>query len=290
VKTSTVVTPNHTHDVEIGTTTTTSEQAHRHELFSGPLPGTVTPDTYFNVYDKDGYPVMRVPCLKVQAVVPWSMPVVDAHSHNVDYGTKTSAAGGGAHSHDVEIGTVTSASGGGAHSHQVSGQTTDTIDDHTHDVNIGTVTSAAGGGAHSHSVSGQTTDTIDDHTHTVNIGTVTSASGGGSHSHQVSGQTTSTVDHHTHDVPIGSHSHEIDFGIYEEDIAGRTLSAKLYDPSGALVKNFGVILTGEGKKVLDLTEYFKELKIGFWRLELTASARLRCRLLFYELCKMYAQY
>jgi hypothetical protein len=113
------------------------------------------------------------------------------------------------------------------------------------------------------------------HTHDVNIGTVTSASGAGSHSH---------------DVTIDAHTHDIDFGIYEEDITGRTLSAKLYDPDGNVLKDFGTVLTGEDNDVLDLSEYFENLKYGMYRLVLTASGRLRARLVFYELCKMYAQY
>jgi len=224
-----------------------------------------------------------------------------------DLGTKTSGPSGG-HSHSVS--GVTTSSGGG-----VTRTTTYTTPSHTHDVVIGATTSAATGlfyhmaykvdsviahdsGYLIGSYSGKDFPSTE-HTHTVDFGTKTTESGGGSHrhsvtipshTHQVSGQTTSTVDDHTHNVPIGSHNHEIDFGIYEEDITGRTLSAKLYDPSGTLVKDFGVITSGEESVTLDLTSYFEELKYGFWRLELTASGRLRARLLYYELCKMYAQY
>jgi len=224
-----------------------------------------------------------------------------------------------------DLGTKTSGPSGG-HSHSVSGATTTVVTpNHTHEVHIGAVTSAAAG-AHRHKIAEEvglpaggweprkfkalspggidiyfdlcagftvdlmTLEAAPAHTHTIDYGTKTSESGGGSHSHTVSGQTTSTIDDHTHNVPIGSHDHAIDFGIYEEPITGRTLSAKLYDPSGALVKDFGVVITGEGKVVIDLTDYFKTLKYGFWRLVLTASGRLRCRMLFYELCKMYAQY
>jgi len=121
---------------------------------------------------------------------------------------------------------------------------------HSHDVAIGTVTSASGGGT-----------------------TVTSASGGGSHSH---------------DVTIPDHTHGIDYGIYEEAITGRTLSAILYDPDGNLLEDFGVVCTGEDSQIIDLSDYFSTLKYGMYRLELTASGRLRARLIFYELCKMYA--
>jgi len=93
---------------------------------------------------------------------------------------------------------------------------------------------------------------------------------------------------HTHDVSLPNHTHPIDFGIYEEAITGRTLSAKLYDPDNQLVKDFGVILTGESDLILDLSQYFEALKYGMYRLELTASARLRARLVYYELCLMYA--
>ena len=117
-----------------------------------------------------------------------------------------------------------------------------------------------------------TYESADPHSHTVNFGTKTTASGGGSHSH---------------DVDIPDHTHDIDFGIYEEDITGRTLSAKLYDPDGNLLHDFGTILTGEGNVTLDLTGYFATLKYGFYRVELSASGRMRVRLVFYELCRMY---
>lgn len=96
-----------------------------------------------------------------------------------------------------------------------------------------------------------------------------------------------SVGDHTHTVNIPNHTHPINFGIYEEDIAGRTLSAALYDPDGNLLKDFGTILTGEGSITLDLTGYFSPLKYGFYRVELTASGRMRVRLVFYELCRMY---
>lgn len=126
------------------------------------------------------------------------------------------------------------------------------------------------------------------HSHTLSC--VTSESGGGSHDHNVSGQTAEAVTNHTHSVTIDDHTHEIDFGIYEEAITGRTLSAILYDPNGNILKNFGVVLTGEDSDILDLSEYFKTLKYGMYRVVLSASNRLRARLVFYELCKMYAQY
>ena len=185
-----------------------------------------------------------------------------------------------------------------------------TLINHTHNVVIGTKTSA-GGGAHRHKmfelvgayenyedykykcmdvVQGVeryvrinvdsdrplwTYEEVTDHTHDVVIGTVTSQSGGGSHSHAVT---------------LPDHTHGIDFGIYEEAIAGRTLSAILYDPDGNMVKDFGVVCTGEDSVILDLSEYFETLKYGTWRLDLSASGRIRARLLYYELCKMYAQY
>ena len=198
------------------------------------------------------------------------------HTHNVTIGN---------HTHDVAIGTKTSASGGQHRHLMFSGTLTDPGDieykyvcsdgagnlnveikiksdgqsdlytyqatgSHTHDVNIGTVTSASGGGT-----------------------TVTSASGGGSHSH---------------DVTIPDHTHDITYGIYEEGISGRTLSAILYDPDGNLLKDFGVVCTGEDSQVIDLSDYFSTLKYGMYRLVLSASGRLRARLIFYELCKMYA--
>jgi len=94
--------------------------------------------------------------------------------------------------------------------------------------------------------------------------------------------------HPDHAHLVYDHTHPIDFGIYEEDIAGRTLSAKLYDPDGVLLKDFGVVTTGEADVILDLSPYFETLKYGMYYLELTASARLRARLVFYELCLMYA--
>ena len=236
-----------------------------------------------------------------------------SHTHDVVIGAKTSA-GGGAHSHSVTgatstsvkpdhthnvvIGTKTSY-GGGVHKHvigayqlgappaadakvilmdyneaacqyvyaykiSVNDPYTGTTAAHTHDVNIGTPTSESGGASHAHSVSGQTASAVGTHTHSVNYGTKTSESG------------------------AGAHGHDIDYGIYEEAITGRTLSAKLYDPKDNLLKDFGVITTGEEDVILDLSEYFETLKYGMYRLELTASGRIRARLVYYELGIMFA--
>jgi hypothetical protein len=224
-----------------------------------------------------------------------------------------------------DLGTKTSVAGGG-HSHSVSGATSSaTLASHTHDVVIGTKTSTAEA-EHKHPITSaayypyQTpTDMIpfyelggnpsfyvavtrgyggtpftygapSPHSHDVDYGTKTSAAGGASHTHTVSGQTAYAVTDHTHDVPIGSHDHGINFGIYEEDVTGRSISAALYDPDGNLVKDFGTVLTGEGNDTLDLSGYFEGAKRGMWRLVLSATGRVRVRLVFYELCKMYAQY
>jgi len=93
---------------------------------------------------------------------------------------------------------------------------------------------------------------------------------------------------HDHSVTIPNHTHPIEYSIYEEAITGRTLSAKLYDPEDNLLKDFGVITTGEDDLILDLSDYFETLQHGMFRLELTASGRLRSRLIYYELCVMSA--
>ena len=213
-----VTIPNHTHDVNIGTKTSTSESTLKHIIAEAPETGTFTPDAYMDVFDVNGAIIASINVKRYATATPYTIGDAQAHSHNVNYGTKTSSAGGGT-----------------------------------------TVTSAAGGGT-----------------------TVTSASGGGSHSHNV------TIPNHTHDVTIPNHTHGIDYGIYEEGISGRTLSAILYDPDGNLLKDFGVVCTGEDSQVIDLSDYFSTLKYGMYRLELSASGRLRARLVFYELCKMYA--
>jgi len=220
-------------------------------------------------------------------------------------GLVTSKATLPSHTHDVSIGTKTSVSGG-RHSHSVSGVTSGASGSHRHEIlhymddvptpaterryegyfegavmaevdiesganrNMETYEQAAD---HSHTVSGQTAEAAGSHTHDVNVGVVTSESGGGSH---------------THDVDIPDHTHDIDYGIYEEDVAGRTLSAKLYDPDGNLVHDFGVITTGEDDETIDLSSYFSNLKYGMYKLTLEASGRIRVRLVFYELCVMYA--
>jgi len=200
--------------------------------------------------------------------------------------TKTSTATTPSHTHDVVIGAVTSGASG-KHRHMMfewindTPQTTD-LDKYGCRTSVAaSITLNIDQGAN---VNLYTEEEISDHTHSVNYGTKTSASGGASHTHDV------TIDDHTHQVTLPDHTHGIDFGIYEEDIAGRTLSAVLYDPSGSLVKDFGVVCTGEDSVILDLSEYFETLQYGTWRLELSASGRLRARLLYYELCKMYAQF
>jgi len=204
-----VTIPDHTHNVTIGIKTSTSESTHKHVIAEAPETGTFTPDAYMDVFDVNGAIIASINVKRYATATPYTIGAAQAHSH------------------DVNIGTVTSASGGGT-----------------------TVTSAAGGGT-----------------------TVTSASGGGSHSH---------------DVTIPDHTHDITYGIYEEDISGRTLSAILYDPDGNLLEDFGVVCTGEDSQIIDLSDYFSTLKYGMYRLELSASGRLRARLVFYELCKMYA--
>ncbi|MBA7483240.1 hypothetical protein ES707_18751 [subsurface metagenome] len=132
--------------------------------------------------------------------------------------------------------------------------------------------------AHTHEISGQTATAVGNHTH------------GMAHTHEISGQTATAVGTHTHDVTLEDHTHALDFGIYEESIAGRTLSAILYDPDGNELKDFGVLLTGEDSDIVDLTDYFETLSYGMYKMVLSASGRLRARLIFYELCKMYAQF
>lgn len=231
----------------------------------------------------------------------------------------TGAAAGGA--------AVKTSSGGGVHNHTVTGATSSAVTpSHTHQVIIGEKTSAGSGGAHRHKIFDYFGDTVGDprlrvfygtksdsdpvgvvftiaenvdlyswtyndaHTHIIDIATPTSESGGGNHSHTVSGQTTSEQANHTHTVTLTNHTHDIVYGIYEEDITGRTLSAILYDPDGNVLENFGVILTGEDSDIIDLTDHFETLEYGMYKMVLSASGRLRARLVFYELCKMYAQY
>jgi len=178
------------------------------------------------------------------------------------------------HTHDVNIGTKTSAAAG-AHRHTMfkwRSNTPVTASEREYEVYTSPTTSMRVNVWTENAEDMLTFEEAPSHTHDVDIGTVTSASGGGSHSH---------------DVTIPDHTHPISFGIYEEDISGRTLSAQLYDPDGNLLHDFGTILTGEGNVTLDLTSYFSTLKYGFYRVELSASGRMRVRLVFYELCRMY---
>ena len=86
------------------------------------------------------------------------------------------------------------------------------------------------------------------HSHDVNIGTVTSASGGGSHSHDVNiGTVTSAAGGgaHSHDVYLGSHSHGLDYGIYEYS----TLYNVDIKVNGTSLGSYGDV------NDLDITEY-----------------------------------
>ena len=236
-----------------------------------------------------------------------------AHGHTVTGVTSgasstSTTVGGGAHSHSV-TGVTSGASsesttvgGGGLHHHKMfqyyGAETGDPrlrvffcsdivggmvgvvftsqqdVDLYTWSVNI----NHTHGMQHTHSVSGQTAVAVGNHAH------------GMQHTHTVSGQTAVAVTNHTHTVTLDDHTHEIDFGIYEEAITGRTLSGILYDPDGNVLEDFGVILTGEDSDILDLTDHFETLNYGMYKMVLSASGRLRARLVFYELCKMYAQY
>ena len=232
----------HSHQVVIGFETSQNESTHKHKIGGVTVDEVKAISGFMALYDDEGGLLARVLTEHLSSGQPYTYGMAQAHSHGVDYGTKTSNASFGLHDHSV------------------SGQTTDTEDDHTHNVDFGTKTSEYKTATHSHSVI---------------IGTPTSESGGGEHDH---------------DVTIDDHVHGIDFGIYEEDIVGRTLSAVLYDPENVVLKDFGVVLTGEDSDILDLTDYFETLKYGMYRVVLTASGRLRARLVFYELCKMYAQH
>jgi len=219
-----------------------------------------------------------------------------AHSHTVT--GATSSATIAAHTHDVTIGTKTS-SASGTHLHPMFVYINDSPDPLTNRKYIGRKVTGVDMDVNLYTAEPYSLDTgycYATHTHDVDYGTKTSASGGASHTHTVSGQTAETVtDHshgmeHTHQVTLPNHTHDIDFGIYEEAITGRTLSAVLYDPDGNVVKDFGVVCTSEDSQIIDVSAYFSPLKYGTWRLVLSASGRLRARILYYELCKMYAQY
>lgn len=258
--TSSSETPSHTHQVSIGVKTSSETGVHKH-LLGEVESGSVTPDAYMNLFDING---------DLCGVLNIDRAGTELDPHT--FGTV------GDHTHTVDVGTPTSESGGGNHSHTVTGQTAEATTDHTHNVDIGTPTSANQSVSHSHTVSGQTAEAVAAHTH------------GMAHTHGVSGQTAEAVANHTHDVVLADHTHDIDFGIYEESITGRTLSAILYNPDDVELKDFGVVLTGEDSDILDLTDYFETLTYGMYKIVLSASGRLRARLVFYELCKMYAQY
>ena len=177
-----------------------------------------------------------------------------------------------------------------SHAHSVSGQTAESSGSHSHVVNnvweptskvCPSVTQMR---AHSHTGVTKdydsTSDTGGSQGHSHSYYRTEDLETGGVHSHAVSGVTSGSG--------AGVHGHDIDYGIYEEGIAGKTLSAKLYDPDGNLLKDLGVVTTGEDDVELDLSDYFETLKYGTYELRLTASGRLRVRLVYYELGIMFA--
>ena len=189
------------------------------------------------------------------------------------------------HRHDVKIDTATSTVETPSHTHTVSGQTAESSGAHAHGfdrVDWERKTGTTEG--HTHIYWDQyTIEIFTSGAHTHSVSGVTSGSGAGSHSH--------TVDYKTKTSEEGgkAHKHEIDFGIWkDEEIAGRTLSAILYDPKGNPLEEWDPLTTGEMDIILDLTEYFKDLKYGMYRLELKASGRIRARLVYYELGIMFA--
>lgn len=213
-----------------------------------------------------------------------------AHAHDVTGATSSSTAA--AHTHDVTIGAQTSTSIG-AHRHVMMQYTGAPAPNLTERGFAAVIGSGSAFILNLYTLLAEDLYTWEEaaaHAHSVDYGNKTSASGGASHSHTVNGQTAEAVTSHVHSVTIDAHVHAIDFGIYEEAIDGRTLSAILYDPDGNVLKDFGVMLTGEDSDIIDLSPYFATLKYGMYRMVLSASGRLRARLVFYELCKMYAQF
>jgi len=227
----------------------------------------------------------------------YSIPIIKMHVYAEKFRAyETGAAAGGGT-------TQTSTTANWSHSHTVTGQTAQNSGLHGHYLVGGEENRTTGTHqltatempVHSHggvTVGGSSTDFAGgngSHTHTYKDLYSTSTEMGGTHDHTVTGVTSSEAAwNHSHSVTLPDHTHTISFGIYEEAIAGRTLSAKLYDPDGNLLHDFGVLVTGEGDIEIDLKTYFATLKYGMYKLELSASGRLRARIIFYELNVMYA--
>ena len=202
------------------------------------------------------------------------------------------------HSHTLKA-LVKTSEGGGAHSHSVTGATSTSESAHKHRIgfDIGSGAPTPDGYVGLVDVNGNFVGdipidlTLANYPYTVGAAT--------SHNHTISGQTAVVVGTHTHTVDFtakttddggGTHGHDIEYGIWEEeeDMSERTLSAILYDPKGNPLKEWDPLTTGEMDVILDLTEYFKDLKYGMYRLELEASGRIRARLVYYELGIMFA--
>ena len=202
------------------------------------------------------------------------------------------------HSHTLKLLTTTSL-GGGDHSHSVTGTTSTSESAHKHPygtVYLGTPPEPNG---YLYVVLQSGFPAAEIPCHVSVEGDVFTVDYPEAHAHSVSGQTAVYVGKHTHTVDFtakttddggGTHGHDIDYGIWEEeeDMSERTLSAILYDPKGNPLKEWDPLTTGEMDIILDLTEYFKDLKYGMYRLELEASGRIRVRLVYYELGIMFA--
>ncbi len=220
---------------------------------------------------------------KFRAYSKATKTTLPSHTHDVDVGTPTSESGGKRHAHVVEYGITTSV-GGGTHRHLMFTVRAAARGRILHEYyardSAGAAVSVDIGASPVTAI--YTRDTTPDHTHNVVMGAKTSTYVTPSHTHNV------TIGTKTSKSGGGSHDHGILFEIYEEAITDRTLSAKLYDPNDNLIKDFEVVTTGEDDVIIDLSDYFEDLKYGMYRLELTASGRIRARLVYYELGIMFA--
>lgn len=109
-RSASATTPSHTHNVDIGGTTSSSGGDHRHTVFMNVNSGTPSTTTYWTGWDSLGASIAIGLNIDDDDQPLQSYTSSGNHDHSVNFGTKTSASGGTSHTHNLVFGIYEEAS------------------------------------------------------------------------------------------------------------------------------------------------------------------------------------